>query len=57
MGVFTMDGWEAYETMVEQLGAEELLNELARALSDSELLDNMAYIARAYGIELDEGEE
>lgn len=52
-----MDGWEAYETMAEQLGAEELLNELARALSDSELLDNMAYIARAYGIELDEGEE
>lgn len=49
-----MNGWDKFETMLDELGAENLLNELANALSDNELSENMDYIARCYDIELEE---
>ncbi len=52
-----MTGWNAYETISDELSADTLLDALARALPDDELLDCMQWIARCYDIDLDEGEE
>lgn len=52
-----MTGWNAYETMSNELSADTLLDALARALSDDELLDCMQWIARCHAIDLDEDEE
>lgn len=52
-----MTGWEKFEQAVEMFDAETLLGNLARALSDDELSENMDYIARAYGVEFEEDED
>lgn len=52
-----MTGWEKFEQALEMFDTEVLLDNLARALSDDELAENMDYIARAYGVELEEDEE
>ena len=52
-----MNGWDAYEAMLDAMGADTLLDELARALADNELLECMQWIARMNDIELDEDEE
>lgn len=52
-----MTGWEKFEQALEIFDTEVLLDNLARALSDDELAENMDYIARAYGVELEEDEE
>lgn len=49
-----MDGWNLFEEMLDKMGAEKLLEELAFALSDKELEDNMRFIAQMNDIELDE---
>lgn len=51
-----MTGWEKFEQAIEMFDTETLLDNLARALSDDELSENMDYIARAYGVEF-EGDE
>lgn len=45
-----------YELLLEELGAECLLENLTRALSSNELNECLQYIARMYDIEI-EGEE
>lgn len=52
-----MTGWEKFEQALEMFDAETLLGNLARALSDDELSENMDYIARAYGVEFEEDED
>lgn len=52
-----MTGWEKFEQALEMFDTEVLLDNLARALSDDELAENMDYIARAYGVEFEEDEE
>lgn len=52
-----MTGWEKFEQALEMFDTEVLLDNLARALSDDELADNMDYIARAYGVEFEEDED
>lgn len=54
--VAQMNGWNLFEEMVDKMGAENLLEDLAFALSDKELEDNMRFIARMNDIELDEDE-
>lgn len=49
-----MDGWNLFEEMLDKMGAEKLLEDLAFALSDKELEDNMRFIAQMNDIELDE---
>lgn len=51
-----MNGWNLFEEMVDKMGAEKLLEDLAFALSDKELEDNMRFIAQMNDIELDEDE-
>ena len=51
-----MTGWEKFEQAIEMFDTETLLDNLARALNDDELSENMDYIARAYGVEF-EGDE
>lgn len=53
-----MSGWEAYEKALEELGADELCNALAQAMSDDELLENIEYISREHDLDLfDEDDE
>lgn len=52
-----MNGWNLFEEMLDKMGAEKLLEDLAFALSDDELEDNMRFIARMNDIELDEDED
>ena len=52
-----MNGWNLFEEMLDKMGADKLLEDLAFALSDNELEDNMRFIARMNDIELDEDEE
>lgn len=47
-----MDAWNKFEYMVEVMGAENLLDELAKALSTDELMENLEYIARNNDIEI-----
>lgn len=49
-----MNGWNIFEEMLDKMGAEKLLEDLAFALSDKELEDNMRFIAQMNDIELDE---
>lgn len=49
-----MDGWNIFEEMLDKMGAEKLLEDLAFALSDKELEENMRFIAQMNDIELDE---
>ena len=49
-----MDGWNIFEEMLDKMGAEKLLENLALALSDKELEENMSFIAQMNDIELDE---
>lgn len=51
-----MNGWNLFEEMLDKMGAEKLLEDLAFALSDNELEENMRFIARMNDIELDEDE-
>lgn len=52
-----MNGWNLFEEMLDKMGADKLLEDLAFALSDKELEDNMRFIAQMNGIELDEDED
>lgn len=52
-----MNGWNIFEEMLDKMGAEKLLEDLAFALSDKELEENMRFIAQMNDIELDEDEE
>lgn len=52
-----MNGWNIFEEMLDKMGAEKLLEDLAFALSDKELEENMRFIAQMNDIELDDDEE
>lgn len=45
-----VDLWEAFDEIAEELGTEEFLNALARAIGNEELKENMQYIIRAYDL-------
>lgn len=45
--------WDAFEELVDAIGAEELLNALARAMGDDDLKDNLEYICRQLDFEGD----
>lgn len=49
-----MNGWNIFEEMLDKMGAEKLLEDLAFALSDKELEENMRFIAQMNDIELDD---
>ena len=44
--------WDIFEEMKEMLGAEELVNELAQALSTDELEENLRFIDKNYDLGL-----
>ena len=44
--------WDIFEEMKEMLGAEELVNELAQALSTDELEENLRFIDKNHGLGL-----
>ena len=45
-----VDLWEAFDEIAEELGIEEFLNALAKAMGNEELRENMQYIIRAYDL-------
>ena len=45
-----VDMWEAFDEIAEELGPEEFLNALAKAMGTDELKENMRYIIRAYDL-------
>ena len=45
-----VDLWEAFDEIAEELGTEEFLNALAKAIGNEELKENMQYIIRAYDL-------
>lgn len=51
-----MKTWDKLELLIEELGAEEVLDGLCRAMSDRELNENLDYIARMFDIELENEE-
>ena len=44
--------WDIFEEMKEMLGAEELVNELAQALSTDELEENLRFIDKSHDLGL-----
>lgn len=52
-----MTGYEKFEIMLDEMGAEALLDELVQAMGDRELGENMEFIARMNDVELDEDED
>ena len=44
--------WDIFEEMKEMLGVEELVNELAQALSTDELEENLRFIDKNYDLGL-----
>ena len=46
------DVWDIFEEMKEMLGAEELVNELAQALSTDELEENLRFIDKKHDLGL-----
>lgn len=46
------DVWDIFEEMKEMLGAEELVNELAQALSTDELEENLRFIDKNHDLGL-----
>ena len=46
------DVWDIFEEMKELLGAEELVNELAQALSTDELEENLRFIDKNHDLGL-----
>lgn len=52
-----MGAWEMFEKMIEELGAEMLAEEMAYAMGENELCDNLEFIARMHDIKLDEDED
>lgn len=46
-----METWEKFKKMKELLGTETLLEELAKAMGDWNLEDNLVFIARMYDLE------
>lgn len=49
--MLNMETWNRYEEMKEILGAEVLLEAIARSLGTYELKDHLKYIARCYDID------
>lgn len=50
-----MDVWEMYDNLIDALGAEVLVDELARALTTDQLRECCEFIARNHDLdELDE---
>lgn len=45
-----VDLWEAFDEIAEELGPEEFLNALAKAMDTDELKENMQYIIRCYDL-------
>ena len=45
-------GYKEFQTLLDELGAERLLDELVEALSSDELLENMEFIARMTDVDL-----
>lgn len=52
-----VDIWEAFDEIAEQLGPEEFLTALGKAMGTDELKNNMDYIIRAYDLADAEEEE
>lgn len=50
-------GWNLYKLLLEELGEETLLNALAQALSDDELLENCEFIIKEHDIDFDDEDE
>jgi Cu/Ag efflux pump CusA len=44
--------WDAYEEMKEQMGAEQLLEEMARQMSSDELRGALEYIAQQWDMKV-----
>lgn len=47
-----MTAWDKYEKCLEQMGAQELCDALAKALGSDALESNINYITRCYEITL-----
>lgn len=45
-----VDLWEAFDEIAEELGAQEFLTALAKAMGTDELKENMKYIIKAYDL-------
>ena len=45
-----VDLWEAFDQIAEELGTDELLIALAKAMGTDELKENLQYIIRAYDL-------
>lgn len=48
-----VDLWEAFDEIAEELGPEEFLTALAKAIGTDELKENMQYIIRCYDLAQD----
>ena len=46
-------GYKEFEILLDDLGAEYLLEELVYALTDDELLENMLSIARVHDVDVE----
>lgn len=49
-----MNGWNKYEALLNEMGTDALLDELARTLEDNELGECMDYIAQNWDIEFED---
>ena len=52
-----MNPWTKFDTLLNAMGAEQLLDALSRALSTDELNENCDYIAKCHGINLPDEED
>lgn len=48
-----MTTWEKLENLIEQLGAEQVLDEVARALNDEKLNEVLNFIAKNWDVDID----
>lgn len=48
-----MTAWEKLENLTEQLGAEKVLDEVARALTTDKLNETLDFIARNWDVDME----
>lgn len=49
--------WELYDLLLEELGAETLLENICKGASSDEMNESLEYIARCFDIEYKENED
>lgn len=52
-----MSAWEKYEKLLEVMGAELLLENLAKSIGEWALEEHLDFIARMYDVDFEEEEE